>query len=112
MHKEVLPKKRAEGSDGTSKARTIGKGPGPRPIYALRQWTVERRRHGWYIRPTHAHFTCAAPWTGPYSTLESACLAISRKLAREVRDRYRRQYGVEEGSANGSCAASPKGRTA
>lgn len=71
----------------------------PRLIYALTQWTVERRGRGWYIATTRDQFSGSDGWRGAYCSIESACLAISKRLAKEARQRHRRQsafYGVED----------------
>ena len=49
-------------------------------IYALKSWTVERKRRGWYIRRTGTNDM----WRGPYGTEMSACLTIARHLCREL----------------------------
>jgi hypothetical protein len=55
--------------------------------YALPAFTVQRRKTGWWISPTGS--TGRKPqWTGPFATIETACLSIARKLAIEIADRH------------------------
>ena len=57
--------------------------------YALPAFTVQRRKSGWWIRPTPSEGAGEKPqWTGPYATIETACLSIARKLAIEIADRH------------------------
>ena len=57
--------------------------------YALKAHTAERRANGWHVTATP--LADAKPeWSGPYATIESACLAIARRLAVEVADRHTR----------------------
>lgn len=102
MPKEVLAKSRTKHQVASQKAPVAAKGRDPRPIYALKQWSVERRSRGWYISTTHGRFSAPATWHGPYCSIASACLAISKKLAKEARERYRRHcvfHGVEDDTA-------------
>lgn len=58
-------------------------------IYALKAYSAERRATGWFVSQT----VCgdAKPtWSGPFATIESACLAIARRLAVEIADRHTR----------------------
>jgi hypothetical protein len=62
-----------------------------RYTYALKMFTAERRGDGWYICRTP--FTVGgekAEWAGPFETIETAVLAIARRLATEVADRHTR----------------------
>jgi hypothetical protein len=55
--------------------------------YALPAFNVQRRKTGWWISPSK----CAGekpPWTGPFATIETACLSIARKLAIEIADSH------------------------
>ncbi len=52
-------------------------------IYALDNWTVEKKRHGWFIKRTYS----ADNWRGPYRTEMSACLMIARQMCRELKRR-------------------------
>lgn len=54
--------------------------------YAL---NVERRANGWHVTAT-APADTRPEWSGPYATIESACLAIARRLAVEIADRHTR----------------------
>lgn len=62
-----------------------------RHTYALKQYTAERRGDGWYVCRTP--FVLAgekAEWSGPFETIETAVLAIARRLATEIADRHTR----------------------
>ncbi len=57
--------------------------------YALREFTAERRANGWWISRTWAVSAGEKPqWRGPFVTIETACLAIARRLATEIADRH------------------------
>ena len=59
--------------------------------YALASYTVEIRSGGWYIAKSVPTFTGDKPsWSGPFETIETACLAIGRRLATEIADRHTR----------------------
>ena len=64
--------------------------------YALPAFTVQRRKTGWWISPSK----CAGEkpqWSGPFATIETACLAIARRLAIEIADRHTQsieRYGL------------------
>ena len=63
------------------------KNPPDKFTYALQTFTVERRRTGWWISPTSSKSAGEKPqWTGPFATIETACLSIARKLAIEIAD--------------------------
>ena len=63
---------------------------GERFIYALTDWTVERRATGWYFaRSANRH--SKDDWRGPYSSEASVAMMIARQLHREIVERYRRQ---------------------
>ncbi len=51
-----------------------------RLIYALAQWTVEKKVRGWYIRRT----AYDDEWKGPYRSEISAGLTIARQLKNEI----------------------------
>jgi hypothetical protein len=72
----------------SSEEATFKKKGAPRPIYALTQWTVQRRSRGWYISSTIDRLSHGGLWRGPYSSNVSACLAISKQLAKEARERH------------------------
>jgi hypothetical protein len=55
--------------------------------YALPVFTVQRRKTGWWISPTWSAGE-KPQWTGPFATIETACLSIARKLAIEIADRH------------------------
>jgi hypothetical protein len=68
--------------------------PGDRYIYALTDWTVEKRERGWYFaRSANRHGN--GDWKGPYRSEASVAMMIARQLRREIADRYRRQLGEE-----------------
>lgn len=59
--------------------------------YALAAYTVEIRDKGWYVAKSVPTFTGEKPdWSGPFETIETACLAIGRRLATEIADRHTR----------------------
>ena len=59
-------------------------------IYALADWTVEKRADGWYFaRSANCH--SRRDWKGPYSSVDSIALMIARQLRREITERYERQ---------------------
>jgi hypothetical protein len=64
--------------------------PTERFIYALADWTVEKRAHGWYFaRSANRH--SKAGWKGPYGSEASVTLMIARQLRKEINVRYERQ---------------------
>ncbi|MEZ5844829.1 MAG: hypothetical protein R3D27_13990 [Hyphomicrobiaceae bacterium] len=77
----------------TPKASTAGPN-GKQPtsfLYALKHWQVERRAHGWWVAEAIPTFAAVRPtWHGPFATIETACLAIARRLAAETADRHTR----------------------
>ncbi len=68
--------------------------------YALRQYTAERRGNGWWISRTWTVSAGEKPeWRGPFATIETACLAIARRLATEIADRHTHWiewYGIKD----------------
>jgi hypothetical protein len=56
--------------------------------YTLPAFTVQRRKSGWWISPTSKAADQKPQWTGPFVTIETACLSIGRKLAIEIADRH------------------------
>ena len=56
--------------------------------YALPAFTVQRRKSGWWISPTSKGAGEKPQWSGPFATIETACLSIARKLAIEIADRH------------------------
>jgi hypothetical protein len=69
---------------------------GERYVYALSDWTVEKRASGWYFsRSANRHRS--ADWRGPYSSEVSVALMIARQLRREIVECYQHQ-------ANGRAA--------
>src|SRR5271157_3832152 len=65
--------------------------------YALPAFTVQRRKTGWWISPTLKSVGERFQWSGPFATIETACLSIARKLAIEIADRHTQsieRYGL------------------
>ncbi len=63
---------------------------GERYVYALTDWTVEKRERGWYFAKSakrHRH----ADWHGPYRSETSVAMMIARQLRREIAERYQQQ---------------------
>lgn len=59
--------------------------------YALAPYTAERRKDGWYVAKSVPSFNGEKPkWSGPFETIENACLSIGRHLATEIADRHTR----------------------
>ena len=59
-------------------------------IYALSDWTVEKREKGWYFaRSANRHSN--GEWLGPYRSEASVAMMIARQLRREIVERYERQ---------------------
>jgi hypothetical protein len=64
--------------------------PAERFIYALSDWTVEKRAQGWYFsRSANRH--SKSDWRGPYSSEVSVAMMIARELRKEIVSRYERQ---------------------
>ena len=55
--------------------------------YALPAFTVQRRKTGWWISLTWRSGE-KPQWSGPFATIETACLCIGRRLAIEIADRH------------------------
>jgi len=84
-------------SNGKAKPPTKAEPTPPVPrepvrfTYALAAYTAECRHAGWYIAKTTPTFTGEKMhWIGPFETIETACLAIARRLATEIADRHTR----------------------
>ena len=59
--------------------------------YALASFSTERRPDGWYIARSKPSFVNERmTWSGPFETIETACLSIARHLAVELADRHTR----------------------
>ena len=69
---------------------------GERYIYALADFTVEKRGDGWYFARSARRHT-GGDWKGPYRSEASVAMMIARQLRREISERHRRQL-------NGSAA--------
>jgi len=60
-----------------------------RCIYALVDWTVEKREDGWYFsRTSNRHGR--GSWRGPYRSEASVTLMIARELRKEIERRHER----------------------
>jgi len=72
--------------------RTTRPATGPDKFtYALAAYTAERGKDGWFIAKSVPSFTGEKPkWSGPFETIETACLAIARRHATEIADRHTR----------------------
>ena len=68
-------------------ATKIAKAP-EKFTYALPAFNVQRRKTGWWISPTSKGTGEKSQWTGPFATIETACLSIGRRLAIEIADRH------------------------
>jgi hypothetical protein len=104
MQRDVSKKSRAKSSTLSKKA-AVSKCRPPRPVYALKQWTIERRKPGWYIIATSDRVAGGDRWRGPYCSIVSGSLAIGKQLAAEARERYRRHcafHRVEDDSGLGN----------
>lgn len=59
--------------------------------YGLAGYTAERRANGWYVAKSVPSFNGEKPkWSGPFETIENACLSIARQLFVELADRHTR----------------------
>ena len=59
--------------------------------YALKAYSAERRKDGWWIARSPFSSGSERPeWSGPFKTIETTCLAIARRLATEIADRHTR----------------------
>jgi hypothetical protein len=56
-------------------------------VYALTDWTVERREKGWYFARSAMRHN-AGDWRGPYRSEASVAMMIARQLRREIAERY------------------------
>lgn len=75
----------------TSTVVPIAKAAVTKFTYALSGWTAEIRADGWYVGATTSSFAGEkVKWTGPFETIETACLAIARRHAVEIADRHTR----------------------
>ncbi|MGC2463225.1 MAG: hypothetical protein WA446_19995 [Steroidobacteraceae bacterium] len=64
--------------------------PGERYVYALSDWTVEKRERGWYFaRSANRHSN--GDWRCPYCSEASVAMMIARQLRREIIERYQHQ---------------------
>jgi hypothetical protein len=63
---------------------------GERFIYALSDWTVEKRAGGWYFARSAMRHNNGG-WRGPYCSEASVAMMIARQLRREIVERYQHQ---------------------
>jgi hypothetical protein len=64
-----------------------------RCAYALKQYTCERRAEGWFVGRTPATGE-KTEWSVGFDSIETACLAIARRLAVEIADRHSRTIEI------------------
>jgi hypothetical protein len=85
--------------DQARSAKSKAKNPPDKFTYAQHQFTVQRRKRGWWISRTWTASAGEKPeWSGPFATIETACLAIARRLAIEIADRHTQsieRHGIE-----------------
>lgn len=60
-----------------------------RCVYALSDWTVEKRENGWYFSRTARRHN-RDDWKGPYGSEASVSLMIARELRKEIARRLER----------------------
>jgi hypothetical protein len=60
--------------------------PNGKRVYALPEYTVERRNDGWYFGRT-SRYGDKEERKGPYGSIASATLVIARQLKREITKR-------------------------
>lgn len=63
--------------------------------YELPAFTAQRRKSGWWISPSKSAGE-KPQWSGPFASIETACLSIARKLAIEIADRHTRSIERHE----------------
>ena len=60
-----------------------------RYTYALKSYSAEVRTDGWWITKTPLSIAQEKPsWSGPFPSIEEACIAIARCLAVELANRH------------------------
>lgn len=75
----------------TEKPAATAASQSARVTYALKAYSAERRANGWYVSRTPLSVAGEKPeWSGPFQTIETAMLAIARRLATELADRHTR----------------------
>ena len=72
----------------TAIAPTASAKPPEKFTYALPAFTVQRRKSGWWISPASKGAGEKPHWSGPFAIIETACLAIGRRLAIDIADRH------------------------
>lgn len=65
-------------------------------VLALKGYSVKKLGGKYYVSPSAWHGDKQGRWAGPYKTLNHACAAIGRKLAREFKERQERQVKFYE----------------
>lgn len=74
-----------------SPRKSVDRGPPTRFTYALAAYSVEIRDTGWHVAKSVPSFAGdKLDWSGPFATIETAVLAIGRRLATEIADRHTR----------------------
>jgi hypothetical protein len=76
---------------------------GERFIYALCDWTVEKRAGGWYFSRSRSRHS-KDDWRGPYRSEASVAMMIARQLRREIVERYARQVNAHNPPPNKASA--------
>jgi hypothetical protein len=79
---------------------------GERFIYALCDFTVEKRSGGWYFS-RYRDRQNKAGWKGPYRSEASVTMMIARQLRREIVERYARQLNANAGNPPPNEASAP-----
>ena len=75
----------------------------PRLVYALSQYSVEKRGTKWFYAKTTDHFQglnrkTEQLWHGPYTSLQKASFAIASALTQEAKSRHQKlcaAHGIE-----------------
>ena len=83
----MSPKQAALDLAPTAIAPTASPKPPDKFTYVLPGFTMQRRKSGWWISPSKSAGE-KPQWTGPFATIETACLSIGRRLAIEIADRH------------------------
>jgi hypothetical protein len=105
MQKHVAKKSAKGGSVALRAAKPAQKkasaGPPATFLYTAAAYMFERRESGWYVARYVTSMSGEKPkWSGPFGTIETACLSAARHMAVELADRHTRsieQYGLKPG---------------
>ena len=76
-----------------STPRAVNPRPAPRLVFALTQYSVEKRGTKWYYAKTTHHYQGVKPgqsktWHGPYKSLHTVTFAIATALKLEANTRH------------------------